>query len=159
VPPAAETALYTERMAPPVWAWLVAVVIGACFGAALQVALGTAAGLPAFVVAEALALFVVGRTGVRVAVTADTLRAGRGTLPRSVIASVQPLDPATTYALRGRDANPSAFHVIASWVPTAVRVDLADARDPTPYWFVSTRRPAQLAALLDPLGHEVTPPA
>jgi hypothetical protein len=33
-------------------------------------------------------------------------------------------------------------------VPGGVRVDVADDDDPTPYWLVSSRRPAALAAAL-----------
>lgn len=32
---------------------------------------------------------------------------------------------------------------------TAVRVEVLDPEDPTPYWVVSTRRPMELAASLE----------
>jgi hypothetical protein len=38
--------------------------------------------------------------------------------------------------------------LLRSWVPTAVRIDLVDPDDPTPYWFVSTRRPDELVRAL-----------
>ncbi|MGW9267500.1 DUF3093 family protein, partial [Gordonia terrae] len=35
-----------------------------------------------------------------------------------------------------------------SWVKTMVLIVLDDPDDPTPYWLVSTRRPAELLAAL-----------
>jgi hypothetical protein len=43
-------------------------------------------------------------------------------------------------------AGAHAFIVQRPWVPTAVLVRLADPADPTPYWVVGSRRPAELAA-------------
>jgi hypothetical protein len=38
--------------------------------------------------------------------------------------------------------------LLRSWIPTAVRIDLNDADDPTPYWFISTRKPVELVRAL-----------
>ena len=38
--------------------------------------------------------------------------------------------------------------LLRSWIPTAVRVDLNDPDDPTPYWFISTRKPVELVRAL-----------
>ena len=77
------------------------------------------------------------------------LVAGRARLPLSSIGRVTALDAAEARTLRGVGADPRAFLVLRGWVSTAVRVDLDDPADPTPYWYVSTRRPDRLAAALD----------
>ena len=50
--------------------------------------------------------------------------------------------------LLGPAAHPYAFVVQRPWVSGAVQVHLDDPADPTPYWVVSSRRPADLAAAL-----------
>jgi hypothetical protein len=37
---------------------------------------------------------------------------------------------------------------LRAWARTAVRVEVLDPADPTPYWLVSTRRPDELAAAI-----------
>jgi hypothetical protein len=39
--------------------------------------------------------------------------------------------------------------VLPPFVPTAVRVELHDPADPTPYWLVGTRHPHHLAAAIE----------
>jgi len=58
------------------------------------------------------------------------------------------LDATGRRELLGPLADPLAFVVQRPWVPGAVQVMLDDPDDPTPYWVVSTRQPARLAAAL-----------
>jgi hypothetical protein len=44
----------------------------------------------------------------------------------------------------GLDAR--AHLCLRGWIGSAVRVELVDLQDPTPYWVVSTRRPQELVA-------------
>jgi hypothetical protein len=43
---------------------------------------------------------------------------------------------------RGQRLDARAWLLIRGWVDPVVRVQLVDERDPTPYWLISTRRPA-----------------
>jgi hypothetical protein len=74
------------------------------------------------------------------------LEAGRGRLPLRVVADVTALDASELRRQSGVDADARAFLVLPPFVPTGVRVDLADPQDPTPYWLVATRAPQELAA-------------
>jgi hypothetical protein len=62
---------------------------------------------------------------------------------------VEVLDPAQARAVRGPASDPAAYHLIRGWVPAGVRRRCATRPDPTPYWFVASRRPAELAAAID----------
>ena len=42
-----------------------------------------------------------------------------------------------------------AWLLLRGWIPGVVKIELTDADDPTPYWLVSTRNPAALAAALN----------
>jgi hypothetical protein len=69
-------------------------------------------------------------------------------LPRDVVGSVDVLDHEATRRVLGPDADARAFLVTRPYVRSAVKVEVADAADPTPYWIVSSRAPEQLASSL-----------
>jgi hypothetical protein len=145
--------LYDERLTVPWWAWPVA------FGAAGMLAAELAMGAlylrhwATFLIAAALAaagLFALGRVRVRVRVEEAglVLRVDDACLPMSAIASITPLDPEGRRDLLGPAGEPLAFVIQRPWVPGGVRIDLDDPADPTPYWYISTRRPEALADAL-----------
>ncbi len=140
---------YAERLWPPVAAWIVAAAVAASLGLAFGVPYGATVGT--FVGAVAVSATLAGLVALagRVEVVAGELRAGRAHLPIQVIARAVPLDTEAAARLRGREGDARAYLFLRGWVPTAVRVDLADPRDPTPYWYVSTRRPAALAGAVE----------
>jgi hypothetical protein len=70
-------------------------------------------------------------------------------LPHAAIGAAAPLDREQARALCGPRADARAPLLIRGYVPTGVRVDVTDPRDPAPYWFVSSRHPHELAAALN----------
>jgi hypothetical protein len=50
---------------------------------------------------------------------------------------------------RGPKLEPAAFKVFQGTVKTAVKIEISDPSDPTPYWIISTRKPIQLASALE----------
>jgi len=139
---------YEERLWPPAWMWIVAGFVALGLGVAYGFPLGLWWGALAFaVVGVGLAWLLVG-SAVRIRVGREGLSAGRALLPPTAIGPATPLDPEAAEALRGPGADARAHLVLRGWIRTAVRVDVADPADPTPYWYVSSRRPEQLAAAL-----------
>jgi hypothetical protein len=139
---------YDERLRVPWSWWLLAAALVGTLGVAAG-PLGTAAGVATFVVGFGLAAaLLVGYGAARVAVVDGVLVAGRARLPLRAVGRVDALDPADTRDLLGPHADPAAYVLSRPYVATAVRVEVADAADPTPYWLVATRRPAALAAAL-----------
>jgi hypothetical protein len=132
----------------PILVSLVAVVIAATFGIAVGAALGWLAGVLSGVVVVGGVVILLARGTGRVAVVGGDLQAGRARLPQWAQGRVVVLDADAARRLRGVDADVSAYLYLKGWVPTAVRVDVVDPADPAPYWYVSTRRPAELAAAL-----------
>ncbi|HZG97302.1 MAG TPA: DUF3093 domain-containing protein [Nocardioidaceae bacterium] len=149
--------LWRERLYVPASWW----VLGAgMVGTIVWIVWVVAPGAAAFT-AGAVAAVVVGAALLRfgstvVAVQADPdgglLSAGRGRLPVRVVTDVTALDATELRRQSGVDADARAFLVLPPFVHTAVRVDLADPQDPTPYWLVATRRPHELTAALAGLG-------
>ena len=139
---------YRERLWAPWWLWPVAAAFAATFAIAFAVPLGPAWGGAVLLVAEGIVVVALGGMSVLVEVRDGQLVAGRARLPLSSVGRVTALDAEAARVLRGVGADPRAYLVLRGWVATAVRVDLDDPADPTPYWYVSTRHPDRLAAAL-----------
>lgn len=140
---------YSERLrVPPRW-WLVGalLVLSVWWVFVLATpqwfALAVAAVCAAVV---ALALWQYGNAAVEV--TNVHLRAGTARIPLAHCGPATALDAAQTRALHGPQADARAFFLIRPYVATSVRVQVADPRDPTPYWLVGSRDPQRLVDVL-----------
>jgi hypothetical protein len=145
---AGEDSSYEERLTAPAAWWaitaLAAVMAGLIFlraspQAALAATVVTAIGCAALVRAY-------GRVGVRV--HDGYLEAGTARLPLSALGAATALDADAARRLRTTEADARAFMLLRGYVRTAVRVEVVDATDPTPYLYLSTRQPERLAAVL-----------
>jgi hypothetical protein len=85
----------------------------------------------------------------RIRVVQGSLVAGQAKIPVSALGEARPLDAAEAVAWRSVKADPRAFMLLRSYVRTAIRVEVTDPADPTPYLYLSTRDPQALAAALD----------
>lgn len=148
-PTGAAPPAFHERLRVPLMWWVVPVFFVVTFAVGLQLYLGTGAAVTGATVSVAAVAAGLLRYGsVNLEVTADRFRAGRAWLPLPFVGAVYPLDAGQARALRGPRADARAHLVLRGYVPAAVRVDVSDPADPTPYWYVSTRRPHELAAAL-----------
>ncbi|MXP22339.1 DUF3093 family protein [Gordonia sp. HNM0687] len=143
---------FSERLTVPWWWWLAAAVVTGVVGYEIQLSAHRSAwsivGYVVVAVLCAAVLWSMGRVSIRV--TADReLQAGRARLPRAVIARGATVPATAKSAALGRQLDPAAFLMHRAWVKTMVLLVLDDPDDPTPYWLVSTRRPAALLAALD----------
>jgi len=144
---------YDERLGVPLRWWALAttflatVLIAFLVSTPTWVALGGTTALVAIVVGVFLGY---GRARVRVA--DGVLQAGRARIPVRHVGRVDALDADATRRLAGRDADARAYLLIRPYLRRAVRVEIVDPADPTPYWLVATRHPDRLAAALMPSG-------
>jgi len=143
------TTRYAERLLVP-WIWW---ALGGGLVIAVWWSFYVATPPAATWVATSLAVVLVGlgliRYGaVRVAVDSGTLWAGRAHLPLDLVGDVEVLDPAALRRVMGVDADARAFVVFRAYCRGAVKLEVADPRDPTPYWVVSTRHPDRLSRAL-----------
>ncbi|MFC0598984.1 DUF3093 domain-containing protein [Streptomyces palmae] len=145
---------YEERLnAPRSW-WLIAALVGVAM-ALIMLPLGTLPLLGGLIGGFALAAVAVSSYGsVRIRVVADSLVAGDARIPVSALGTLEVLDPAEAVAWRTHKADPRAFMVLRGYVPTALRAEVVDPDDPTPYVYVSTRDPQRLAAALEAVRAE-----
>ncbi|MFC9459102.1 DUF3093 domain-containing protein [Streptomyces sp. NPDC058430] len=142
------TAPFEERLTAPRSWWLVSLLLGvAC--ALILLPFGTLPLLGGLVGGTAAAAVVTSSYGsVRIRVVADSLVAGDAKIPLSALGDAEILDAEGARAWRTHKADPRAFMLLRSYVPTALRVDVIDPQDPTPYVYLSTRDPQGLAKAL-----------
>jgi hypothetical protein len=86
-------------------------------------------------------------------VTESGVIAGAATVPLEALGKASALDREGARALQTHDCNPLAFMLLRSYVTTAVRIENVDPTDRTPYLYLSSRRPEQLAAAVNALRH------
>ena len=140
---------HDERLTAPWWWWPVAAGLTGLLGGGLHLGYGGARAVVPYVAvggACAAAILLLNRTRVRVC--DGELTAGSARLPLAVTGDVTAVDRDGVRLLLGREADPRAFTLVRPWIATAVSVPLHDPEDDTPYWLVSTRRPADLVAAI-----------
>jgi hypothetical protein len=149
--PAAPSAsgVYSERLSVPLIWWFIPVFFHVVLSVGFHAYLGPTAAVGIMtVIIGATVWGLIAYGNVRVRVGADRFMAGSAWLPLTAVGAVYPLDAGQARALRGPRADARAHLVLRAYVPAAVRVDVDDANDRTPYWYVSTRHPQELAAAL-----------
>ncbi|HZX37528.1 MAG TPA: DUF3093 domain-containing protein [Streptomyces sp.] len=139
---------YEERLTAPRSWWVITALVGVA-GGLLMLPLGTLPMLGGLIGAAAVAAAVVSSYGsVRIRVVAGSLVAGDARIPLTALGEAEVLDADEARAWRSYKADPRAFMLLRSYVPTALRIEITDPADPTPYVYLSTRRPKALAAAL-----------
>ncbi|MDQ1007842.1 hypothetical protein QFZ82_002327 [Streptomyces sp. V4I23] len=137
---------YSERLTVPRSWWVVTALAGVS-GGLVALPLGTLPMLGGLIGAAALAGALVSSYGsARIRVVAGSLVAGDARIPVSALGTPEVLDPQEARAWRSHKADPRAFMLLRSYVPTALRIEVTDPADPTPYVYLSTRHPQELAA-------------
>jgi hypothetical protein len=126
--------------------WLIGALGTGAVWLVLAVAVPWKAAASGGLVIGALVVWGLVAAGVRVGVRDGEVVAGAAHVPLHHVGAVTPLDAEQTRRMRGPEADANAFLVLRPWVATAVRVELTDPADPTPYWLVSTRAPERFAA-------------
>lgn len=140
--------MYEERLTVPRSWWLLSVALGLSLALILLRFSGVAAlvGLVVGVAAGTAALSSYGSARIRV--VQGSLVAGQARVPVSALGAVEVLNPKEAVAWRSVKADPRAFMLLRSYVPTALKVEVTDPADPTPYLYLSTRSPQKLADAL-----------
>lgn len=151
-PAAAAATVYRERLAPGPSYVAGAVGLGVMLGLVVWfVSVGWAVGLGG-VLAIVLALALWFSSPVvsveRTAADGPVLRAGRAWIPLDQLAHPVVLDAAALREALGPGSDARSYGCIRPWLRAAVRVEVTDLDDPTPYWIVATRHPDALAAAL-----------
>ena len=144
-----DTVAYSERLGVPLRWWVQGTMLVASLWLALVVAVP---GVTPWVVTGAalvlLAAALVSYGSARLRVEDGVLHAGRAHIEVGLVGEVQALDADQTRRAAGVEADARAYLLLRPYLKRAVKVQLDDPADPTPYWLLSTRHPDRLAATL-----------
>lgn len=148
-PVAADNALaYDERLTVPRTWWVIVFAFGLAT-ALVFFPYGPIAALIAFAAGVGLATsFATSQGSMRIRVTPKLLVVGDARLPLNALGEPHALFGDEARAWRTYKADTRAFFVMRSYISGAVRVEVLDPDDPTPYLYISTRAPEQLAAAI-----------
>ncbi|MEU2240214.1 DUF3093 domain-containing protein [Streptomyces sp. NPDC018338] len=145
---------FDERLTAPRSWWVIAGLIGLS-GGLIMFPLGNVPMLGGLIVAAVLAGAAVSSYGsARIRVVAGSLVAGDARIPVSALGAAEVLDAEEARAWRTYKADPRAFMLMRSYVQRAVRVEITDPADPTPYVYLSSREPEALVAALESVRAE-----
>ncbi len=143
----ASAVVYSEKLWPNVWIWIVVVGIsgaGILILAPISMLAGYLAAVGLFLLMGILLL----TSTPRIEVTEDTVQVGRANIERRFVGSVEGFRGDDATAQRGTRLNGLAYLCIRGWIGPVVKIDITDETDRTPYWLASTRRPEKLVAVL-----------
>ena len=116
---------------------------------AVWAAIGNQPALITWIVSTALIILIAIKSPLVIEVDAEQLRAGPAHIEMKYIGAATALDGKEMGRLRTRDADPASFLIFRFWRSTGVKVEINDPRDKTPYWLITCKRNAELAALLN----------
>ena len=136
---------YEERLTAPRSWWLISFLVGLSF-ALILLPFGTLPMLGGLAGGTAAAAVVASSYGaVRIRIVGDSLIAGEAKVPLAALGEAEILDAEEARAWRTHKADTRAFLLLRAYIPTALRVEVTDPEDPTPYLYLSTREPERLA--------------
>ncbi|MGC4983712.1 MULTISPECIES: DUF3093 domain-containing protein [unclassified Streptomyces] len=148
---------YEERLTAPRSWWAISFLVGLAL-ALVFLPFGTLPMLGALVGGTAVAAVAASAYGsIRIRVVGDALIAGDARIPVSALGDTEIMDPEEARAWRTYKADTRAFMLLRSYIPTALRVQVTDPADPTPYLYLSTREPELLAAALETARESARP--
>ncbi|GHE06719.1 DUF3093 domain-containing protein [Streptomyces alanosinicus] len=140
---------YEERLTAPRSWWLISFLVGVSC-ALILLPFGTLPLLGGLVGGTAMAAVVASAYGSpRIRVVGDSLIAGEAKIPVSALGGSEVLDAEEARAWRTYKADTRAFLLLRAYIPMALKVEVTDPQDPTPYLYLSTREPERLAAAIE----------
>ncbi|MCL2542274.1 MAG: DUF3093 domain-containing protein [Nocardioidaceae bacterium] len=140
---------YHERLGVPLRWWAQATMAVAIIWLTIVVAVpGPTAWIAAAVACVFFAVCLWWYGDARVIVSEGWFQAGRARVETSYVGEVAALDAEQTSLVAGRDADVRAYLMMRPYLKRAVRVEIVDPADPTPYWLVSSRHADRLAGAL-----------
>ncbi|MEG1445178.1 MULTISPECIES: DUF3093 domain-containing protein [unclassified Glutamicibacter] len=153
--PEGSNVLYSEKLWPSASTWIWPIIISITAGIAvapINGILGWVAG--GVVLISLVAVFLLRVPAIEV--TDDLVTVGRASIERKYIGNVVGYRGDEAFKQRGQKLHGLAYMLLRGWIDGAVRMEVTDERDTTPYWLTSTRRPEELAAALSGVMYEFT---
>ena len=127
--------------------------MAASLSLAVWAAIGVDAAITISLIQLGLLIFTAQQTALEITVTKGWFLVGPAAIERAFIHNFEALEFKEYKRIRGVDADPASYLQIRFWVNTAIKIDLRDPKDKTPYWLISTNRANELAKVLNVADH------
>lgn len=127
--------------------------MAASLSLAVWVAIGNGPTILVSIIEFALLVFASQKTALTITVTKGWLLVGPAAIERAFIHNFAPLEFSELKRTRGIDADPASYLELRFWVSSAIKIDLRDPKDKTPYWLITTNRAKELAKILNLADH------
>ena len=127
--------------------------MAASLALAFWAAIGNEAAITVSLIQLGILVFASQRTALEITLTKGWLLVGPAAIERAFIHNFRALDAPEFKRVRGIDADPASYLQIRFWINTAIKIELRDPKDKTPYWLISTNRANELAKLLNVAEH------
>jgi hypothetical protein len=139
---------YKEVIRAPLW--LIAFVYFLFLSLVLSVwaALGNTPALVTFGTLTLWLIYLYFKTALKIEVDQTHLRVGGASIEHIYIGEVTVRTSGEVKLIRTRDADPLAYLAIRFWNSKAVKLQVSDARDRTPYWLITTNNGQELLKAL-----------
>ena len=139
---------FREVIRPPFWLMAFIYFLTLSLVIAIWAAMTTTIAAFALAIASASTVAIYFTSRLIIEVDSDKLRVGKAHISLEYLGVVHVLTQKEMLEKRTRGADPAAFLAIRFWTARGVVIEIADSRDPTPYWLVTSRRGEKLALAL-----------
>jgi hypothetical protein len=139
---------FREHSPWPIWLWLFLLFLAASLALAFWAALGNRWGAITGLVQVLGLLALSQRSALMIEVSDTQLRVGSARIERKFLGSVEALSSDQMRQWRGPLSDPASFMALRFWIPTGVKIEIKDPKDPTPYWLISSKKAQPLLAAL-----------
>lgn len=136
---------FREVVRPPLWLMAFIYFLALSLVIAIWAAMTTAIAAVTFITVTIATLTIYFTSALRIEVDESELKIGKAHISLEHIGDVQVLTEKQMLAKRSRDADPAAYLAIRFWTARGVVIDIADTRDATPYWLVTSKQGEKLA--------------
>lgn len=136
---------FREVVRPPLWLMAFIYFLALSLVIAIWAAMTTAIAAVTFITLTIATLTIYFTSALRIEVDESELKIGKAHISLEHIGDVQVLTEKQMLAKRSRDADPAAYLAIRFWTARGVVIDIADTRDATPYWLVTSKQSEKLA--------------
>jgi hypothetical protein len=141
--------LFKEVIRPPLW--LIAFIYFMLFSLVLAIwaAFDNAAALNAFWIAVVIGLVAIYGATSSIIVNGTELRIKKAHIEKKYCGEISIIDKKEFAFLRTRGADPAAYLATTFWISKGIKLEVADSRDSTPYWLISTKKAQALKEALE----------
>lgn len=139
---------FREIVRWPLWLWFLAFLFNGSIILIFWAAFDDRATSIVAILLTLSTFYVAHTSRLTLEVSNTQLRVGKASIEKIYLGEALTLNRAEMRYHRGPGCDATAYLAIRFWIPTGIRIEIADPRDPTPYWLVSSKNFEKFATAL-----------